>query len=362
MKRIFSALVFLAVAAAAHAQERIYTDAMSLTVVNKLLNTKNPYHRLDVEKYPGMTAGEQNQAKYCTGMVIAFRTDSKSISVDVNFAKASTGENSANICTKGFDLYMKDDSGRWLWAGNGSSSKVKLEDWTTIKLIEKAKDGMKDCLLYLPLFSELNELQIVTDYGSRIEKIDNPFKGRIAVFGSSFTHGSGCSRPAMTYSAQLERMTGYQFINMGFSGNSKLQQYFATALLEADVDAYVCDAFSNPQADMIKERLEAFVARFVKEKPGVPLIMVQTIRREKRNFSPEYDARETAKMQTADRMMRELSAQYPNVYWIDSIDLGEARNEATSDGTHPDNYGYTLWARSLEKKIIPILEKVSGLQ
>lgn len=356
MKKIVIIVVTALISVSALAQQ-VYTDAMNLTVVNKLMSTKNPYHRLDVEKYPGMTAGEQGQAVCCTGMVIAFRTDSKTIALDVNYAKAGAGENSANICTRGFDLYMKNTEGKWVWAANGTPSKPKINDWTSIKLIDAAPGTMQDCLLYLPLFSELNELQIVTEYGSTIEPLANPFKGRIAVWGSSFTHGSGCSRPAMTYSAQLERMTGYQFINMGFSGNSKLQQYFATALLEADVDAYVCDAFSNPQADMIKDRLVAFVERFVREKPNVPLIMVQTIRREKRNFSPEYEARETAKMETADSMMRELADRYPNVYWIDHIDLSEAANEATSDGTHPDNYGYTLWARSLEHSLIPILEK-----
>ena len=69
------------------------------------------------------------------------------------------------------------------------------------------------------------------------------------------------------------------------SGNCKLQPYFADYLGDVkDADAMVFDAFSNPDAKMIEERLIPFIERIRAKLPSTPLIFVQTIYRESGNF------------------------------------------------------------------------------
>lgn len=360
MKQFLTTFVLILLCAVTSAQEAEiwqYTDARSLTLINKLLPTSNPYFRLDADKYPGMSDGERLQATYSAGLVIAFKTDSPYIGVDVDYLKMGSGDCSPNLAVRGFDLYMRDGTGSWKWAGGGWPTRGQDCKWYRIDLIQDAAPVCHECLLYLPLFSSLKRLKIVTAQGSEIKPMDNPFKNRIAIFGSSYTHGSGASRSAMAYPAQLERMTGLQFINMGFAGNCKLQQYFATALLEADVDAYVFDAFSNPGPKEVEDKLIPFIERFTTEKPGIPLIFVQTVRREKRNFSDTYEAKEALKMSTADSLMREAVAKYKDVYWIDTIDISEGDNECTTDGSHPDSHGYRLWAEFLVAPLNAILSK-----
>ena len=58
----------------------------------------------------------------------------------------------------------------------------------------------------------------------------------------------------------------------------------------------------------------------------------------------------------ADSLMKIAVKNYPDVYYIHPVGNSEDHN-ATVDGTHPDNYGYTLWARSIEKKVVKILKK-----
>lgn len=345
---------FLFWSALAFAQD--YTNALDLTVVGKYCETSHPWDRLDARE--GMSAGEMRQARQSAGLAVAFSTNSKSIGVRVVWrSKASDGGNQGSIAARGFDLYMKQD-GKWLWAGNGYPKKNTPGEAHEVELIPESGNGEKECLLYLPLYSEIESLDIITKEGSWIEPAAQPFKGRFAVWGSSYTHGSGAGRCAMTWEAQLARATGLNFINLGFSGNCKLQQYFADALLEAPpVDAFVFDAFSNPSPKEVQERLEPFIQRFVKERPGVPLIFLQTIRREKRNFSTSYDSKEHAKRTTADEMMRQMAAKYPDVYWITTTNATSPTNEATSDGSHPDSYGYTLWMESVKAPILEILNK-----
>ena len=330
------ALTFLCVQIA-FSQNYKYTDAQKLTVVGKMIPTKNPYHRIDSGKYPGITADEAGQCRHCAGMAIAFKTDSDFIGIDVKYTKLSSRLDRG---VTGFDLYMRKD-GQWIWAGNNVPSKAITGEFISMPLIPHSIEGWKECLLYLPLQSEVAELQIVTDDDSRVLPIDNPFKGRIVVFGSSYTQGAQVERPALTYSAQLSRMTGYHFINMGFCGNSTLQPYFADALLDAeDVDAYVFDAFSNPTPQQVDERLFPFIEKFQARKPGVPLIFIKTIYREKRNFNPAYEAREQAKMDMADSLMAIAVQKYPNVYWVETTCTEDGSHEWTADGSHPAGYGY----------------------
>jgi hypothetical protein len=218
-------------------------------------------------------------------------------------------------------------------------------------------DGqMHDCLLYLPLYSEVNSVKIGVQEGSVLEAIPNPFRHRVAIFGSSYTHGSSTSRGGMTYPAQFSRSTGIQLLSLGCSGNSKLQPYFAEALAQADAEAFIFDSFSNPSIDEIKERLFPFIERIQASHPGKPLIFQRTIRRESRNFNEGAEKAESSRIEVADSLMKIACKKYKDVYYI-YPDATSPDHLASVDGVHPSNYGYTLWAKSIEKKVLRILRK-----
>lgn len=365
MKRILfliSAVLGLCIAAGAYAQDKNvkykFVDATKLTVVGKLFNdTPQPYHRLDTEKYEGFSETEATLLKYSAGIAIAFRSDSPSIAVLPTYGLIKQIASTASVSSKGFDLYIKDSEGRygqpgrWIFAESTSGHDGRHD------VIKDGLDGtMKEFLLYLPTFSELNELLIGVEKGYVLEKIDNPFRHRIAVFGSSFTHGHSTSRAGMTYPAQLSRMTGLQLLNLGVSGNSKLQQHFAKALGAADVDAIIFDAFSNPTAERIEKTLFQFIETIQESHPEIPLIFQQTIYRETMNFDANRTAGGVTKMATAERMMKEAMEKYNNVYFI--VPNASLENHDTSvDGTHPSDLGYYLWAQSIKDPVLEILAK-----
>lgn len=350
-KAILIMLAALLCVQAGYAQDYVFADASTYTMVGKLFpDTPNPYHRVDTKVHTGFSSSELAQVKMSAGIIIAFRTDSPSISVKPYYDKEPGGGTTAPLSRKGFDLYAKKD-GKWLWAGCTLASKSGGQK----NVLNSNNIGMTDYLLYLPLFMELNKLEIGIWEGYTIEPIDNPFRHRIGIFGSSFTHGYSTSRPGMTYSAQLSRMTGLQFLNLGCSGNSKLQTYFADVLAAADVDALVFDSFSNPTAEMIQERLFEFIEIIQASHPDIPLIFQKTIRREARNFNEIMMAKEEAKIEMAESMMRKACRKYKNVFYVTTTNATDENHETTVDGTHPGDYGYTLWARSVAEPISEIL-------
>ncbi len=357
---ILSTMCMSTLAAGAEAQtKKVYTDATTLNVFNKLLKTEKDWQRLDVDRYPGIEPREISLAKNSTGLAVCFETDSRTIGVRVNFDRADIPNGCSSVInTRGFDLYIQHN-GKWTWAADTSTKAVNGQE-DDYNILEYAAPGMKKCILYLPHYSQIASLSVITDEGSTIAPADPGFKGRICVFGSSYTNAAGCSRPGLAYAAQMTRHTGYNFINMGFSGRSKLQQYFASALIDGEnVDAYVFDGFSNPSPEQIEERLFPFIERFQNEKPGVPLIFMKTIWRQKRVFNTKIEAYEAAKMAMADKMMKEAVKKYKDVYWLDCTDASKGNQELTTDGTHPNDEGYYLWATSVEKKIVKILKKYS---
>ena len=358
MKKIFTLFILTAVAVSLNAQnpKYVFTEASDLNLIGKIhKNTPNPYHRVDTVKYKGFTNGENTQVRCSAGLAVLFKTNSTSIAVKPEYGYLGDAKSTMAISMRGYDLYIKKD-GQWLYAASKASSRGDKQN-NTVVLISDMPEGEKECLLYLPIYSELYSLGIGVEEGSKIEALESPFRYRVGIFGSSFTHGISTSRPGMSYPMQLMRWTGIQFLSLGCSGNCKMQPYFGEVLCDADVDALVFDAFSNPDAKMIEERLFPFIEQLQKSHPDIPLIFQQTIDRESRNFDLRREKREQDKQDMAAKLMKEACKKYKNVYFIDCTDAADALQETSVDGTHPGDYGYTLWAKSIEKPLLKILKK-----
>lgn len=349
-------LASIVISLGAQTPKYVYTEASDLNLIGKIhQNTSNPYHRIDTTMYKGFTKRENIQVRCPAGLAVLFKTNSSSITVKPEYGYLGDSNSTMAISMRGYDLYIKKD-GKWLYAASKASHRGEKQN-NTIVLISNMPEGEKECMLYLPIYSELYSLGIGVEEGSTIEALESPFRHRVGIFGSSFTHGISTSRPGMSYPMQLMRWTGIQFLSLGCSGNCKMQPYFGEALCDADVDALVFDSFSNPDADMIKERLFPFIEQLQKAHPDIPIIFQQTIRRENRNFDTKQDRHEQDKQDTAARLMKEACKKYQNVYFIDTSDASDALQETSVDGTHPGDYGYSLWAKSIEKPLLKILKK-----
>ncbi len=153
-----------------------------------------------------------------------------------------------------------------------------------------------------------------------------------------------------------------KLLSLGCSGRCMLQDYYADVLVDVDAEAFIFDTFSNPSAEMIRERLVPFIDKMIAAHPGKPMIFQQTIYRERRNFNLLEAKKEEAKIEMAASIFKEIKStpegrkKYKDVYFIFPSATSKT-HEATVDGIHPDNYGYTLWEKSVEKDILKILKR-----
>ena len=340
-------------ASAAEKPEPNYVDAATLTLVNKPHATKQPFHRVEVADYPDLSKTVRLYYTYSTGVAVVFRTDSRTISARWTTTDRKPSTHMTGLSQKGMDLYIKRD-GEWVFAG---IARPGLGADHKATLVEHMDGTEKECLLYLPLFDEVKTLEIGVDAGARIEAAPNPFRHRIVVLGSSITHGASAGRPGMTWTARLARRMGLDFLNLGYSGQCKLQPEFARMLAEMDADAFVFDAFSNPSAGEIEERLDAFVATVRKAHPSTPLIFIQTEVRETVNFNLRARKFESDKRAAAEAGVRRLMKDDRNIYFIDSRGMIGTDHLGTVDGSHPSDQGFMYMTRHLEPQLRKIFRK-----
>lgn len=359
MKKLFLFVSMIAIASiSCFASEPLrYVDASSLTIIGKAMPTAKPYTRIDTEKYDFKDRGINLYAGYSTGLAVAFTTDSRQITARWTTGPDNSLDNMTAISKKGMDLYIKSE-GKWIFAGVARPDmKTPPYDRHESNIVAYMDEGVKECLLYLPLFDKVEQLEIGIDEGATVAPLQNPFKHRIIVKGSSVTHGASASRPGMTYAARMARETGWDCINLGFSGKSRLQKEYALFLADAQADAFVFDAFSNPPAEEIYERFDEFVDIIRASHPDTPMIFLQTERRETRNFNTDREKFEADKQKAAEEMVRARMKKDKNIYFITSEDFLGHDHEATVDGSHPTDLGFTRMLDSIMPRVKKILNK-----
>lgn len=358
MKRLLSFVAVILLTLPASAQKlrdvRIrHVDACELTLLGKMMPTTNPYHRIDTLRYSGWDEVENLQCRSSAGIAVAFKSDSRILTLDYSISQERETRATSPISYRGFDLYVKD-AGRWCLVSPSVLPLVKTEGVVT--LAKDMGNDMKEFLLYLPSYSDLKYCRIGAEEGFVLQSIDNPFRHRIVFHGSSHTQGLGTGRASMNYALQFERMTGLHVLNFGMAGRCKMQESALNVLKDIEADAFVFDAFSNPTAEQIRERLFPFIEALQEAHPGKPLIFQQTISTVKAKYDSQAGKTLQDRMSAAEEMMKEACRKYKDVYFIiPDVEAGAGRE--TLDGTHIDNYGHYLWAESIEKPIKNILKK-----
>lgn len=109
---------------------------------------------------------------------------------------------------------------------------------------------------------------------------------------------------------------------------------------------------------MIRERLLPFIDRMVKAHPGKPIIIQRTIYWERENFNTDSQKEYGGRRDLTDSLMPVLCKKYgPDVYYLKPDAALHNGESSTADGVHPNDNGYSVWERSIEKPLLKILRK-----
>ncbi len=173
----------------------------------------------------------------------------------------------------GLDLYVKVD-GRWRWLAVGQPRQAPDQHGPIGRAT--CRRSSREYLLYLPLYNGVSSVEIGMPAGAKLAVA--PPRGRskpIVFYGTSITQGGCASRPGMVHTAILGRRLDCPVINLGFSGNGKMEPEMAALLAELDPAVYVLDCLPNLTPAETAERVEPFVQTLRKARPQTPIVLVE---------------------------------------------------------------------------------------
>lgn len=332
--------------------KQIYFDAKKFTLIGKITETPEFYHRVDTAKYREMPRVVKSLFTNSSGLAIMFKTNSNAIYAKWSTANPNSMSNMTDIAHKGLDLYIKRDN-KWVFAGVGRPT----GNSTKTELVSGMTDDEKECLLYLPLYDELKSLEIGISENCYVEALPNPFRHRVLIYGSSITQGASASRPGMAYPSRMSRSLGIEFINFGLSGNGKMEKTVADMIKEMDADAYILDCVPNPNPKEITERTAYLVTEIRKHHPEAPIILVSGGWRENANFnikSKELLLQKNENFKNEYSKLKDSGVK--NLYYIEGNILGDD-HEGTADSIHPNDLGFDRMIQSMQPAIAQILQQ-----
>ena len=206
---------------------------------------KSPYDRLPAKAEGKVRDAVWGLSRDSAGMCVRFVTDATTIHARWTLTKAKLEmPHMAATGVSGLDLYAKDDQGRWRWVAVGKPT----AQTTTQKLAEGITPGKREYLIYLPLYNGVSSVEVGVPVANSIEAAAPHASDRakpIVFYGTSITHGACASRPGMVHTAILGRKYGRPVINLGFSGNGRMEPEVTALIAELDAFVYVIDCCPN---------------------------------------------------------------------------------------------------------------------
>jgi hypothetical protein len=347
----------LAQTAATPEPELQWVDARKLTVEGLgFRDVKSPYDRLPGRAEGVVPAPVWNLSRDSAGALVRFTAATTAIHARWTVTnKNLAGANITAIASSGLDLYARTDAHKWRWLGIGQP---KFPD-TTAVLIEGIPATEREFMVYLPLRNGVTSLEFGVPKGSTIQPGPARPAGSkpIVFYGTSITHGIGASRAGMTHVAMLGRTFNREVINLGFSGNGRMEKEVLQFVSELDPAVFILDCLPNMGAQLVTERTAPGVKLLRESHPDTPILLV-----EDRNIQSGFLVEARRKANDANHAaLRDAFAnlqaeKIPHLYYLEGANLLGDDGEGTVDGSHPTDLGFTRQAAEFERVLRPVLQ------
>jgi hypothetical protein len=319
-------------------------------------DTERRYERLPARAKGVVTQSVWDLSHMAIGLCSHFVTDSTKIYARWTMQNDMFGEPNFNVAGfSGVDLYG-DDNGVWRWLAAPNWKAIQSKTPSDILIDRLPKEPLK-CRLYLPMRNPVDKVEIGVEEGASFEPLP-PRRGKeLVYYGTSIAHGAYASRSGMAHPHILARRLDLPLVNLGFSGNAKMEPELAKLIAELDAAAFVLDALPNMDPQLVHERAETFIRTICEKHPDTPVILVE----DHQNLASwrRLDDRKVheKKWKEFARVYRKLVKEGArNLSYVKGSKLFGTDGEASVDGVHPSDLGMMRMADILEPAVRRALE------
>lgn len=272
------------------------------------------------------------------GLALRFRTDATDIQIRYTVAGAIAMPHMPATGVSGVDLYRNRDKG-FCFGDYSFGDTIRYSFYVDRDVI---LGSMEEYTLYLPLYNTVCDMCVGVPDSSRFEFIAPADTKPIVLYGTSIAQGACASRPAMAWGTVLSRNLGIPLVNLGFSGNGRLEPELIGLINEIDAQAILLDCMPN-LTGLSSEAIEHLVIAAVRQirsvHPSVPVVLIEhagysNAPTNEAKFH-QYSHANTAQQQAYQSL---IASGVDNLYYISRADLAFPA-DAMVDYVHPSDLG-----------------------
>lgn len=339
-------------------------NATELRIINKGFDdSERTFSRLPLWMKDSVRPTLWERQECSAGMGIRFATNSSTVGVKYDLLWNTHMIHMADTGLKGTDLYILEGDSVWRHVNtNRPYIKKGTEKTCESTYVENLDSTMKEFMVYLPLYDGVTDIEIVVDSASVINKgnagIIRP-DGRIVAYGTSILQGGCASRTGMASTNIISRDLNREVINLGFSGEGKMDIVMAKALAQIpDVSCYLIDPVPNCTEMMCDTVTYGFIKTLRTLRPDVPIVMLEGPMYPYSRYDSFFKNYLPAKNRQFRKNFDILYAENPeNLYYVDSVNLDGIEDDGTVDGIHLTDLGFKYYAEKMTPILREILEK-----
>lgn len=314
---------------------------------------KSYFDRLPAEADGKVTPAVWGLSRDSAGQMFRFRTDATSIYAHYKVTKAKLElPHMPATGVSGLDLYARDKDGKWRWVQVVRPTAQEMK----VRIAENLDPGEREYALYLPLYNGVEFLHVGVTEGKTFEGL-KPRAKPVVFYGTSITHGACASRPGMVHTAILGRRFDVPVVNLGFSGNGRMDQAVGDFLVRIDAAAFVIDCLPNMNPKDVTEKCAPLVRQLRAARPETPIVLVEDRRNTdtwllaaRRKF---HDENHAALKAAYDQLVKE---GVKGLSYVPGDHLYGDDNDGATDGSHASDLGFFRQADIFE----PFLKAALG--
>lgn len=318
--------------------------------------TGKTYYRLPDRAAANVRGAVWNLSRHSAGLAIHFYSNAPKIKVRYVVDGPLAMHHMPATGVSGLDLYGIDQDGKWrrfFGFFNGYPQADTLVTAFVNDRMNQFHNHGYEFRMYLPLYNSVRTLEIGVPEGSEFSFIPVSKEKPIVLYGTSIEHGAVASRPGMAWSTQIQRSLDYPLINLGFSGNGRLEKGVLDLMAEVDARLYILACLAN-LTDATPEQIDSLTTAAVgilRAHNDAPIILV-----EHPGFSDVPV--NSAQAEIIDRLGRGSKAVYQrlkdagvkDLYYVSREDMNIPADGWTDD-VHPSDLGLTAMATAIEKRV-----------
>jgi lysophospholipase L1-like esterase len=342
-------------------------------------SVEQAYDRLPISAKGQVRESVWGLSKHSAGLMIRFRSNASEIKIrysthwDKTTPQIDYGMNHMPATgVSGIDLYTLDADGNELWCtGTRNFADTIIYTFDGLRSNDKYHDLGREYRLYLPLYNQVEWLEIGTTDSTFFRPLTVRKDRPIVVYGTSIAQGACASRPGMAWTAQLSRKMDRPLINLAFSGNGRLEPEVIDYLGQIDAKVFIFDCLPNlttlswdkiniKDGEQLKQIIKKAVRQLRDLKPNTPILLVDHAGYAEALVKDMRKEAYSIVNQIQQEAFSELKKEgLTNIHYLSKEEIGFELDD-TVDGTHPNDIGMQHYAKAYETKLRVILKEPIG--